>query len=249
MRLARFRSSWTDMVALAVGAMLLGAVPAHATMVTFTASGVDSTNQPMDASATITVNDGAVVVQLTNLEANVTSAVQEISGIQITLGGLSSTGAVALTSATGTLININSNGSYFTSWSSINQWGTSTSGGTLTLSTNTNDLIIGAPDSNNLYSNSDNSISSNDPTIQNTGTFYLTVANATSATSITNAVFSFGTGASDPWVNGSTNSSQVPEPTSLLMFGTALLALAALLARGRRMRRAARQVVGQTAAV
>ena len=246
MRLARYRSFWMYLVALAAGGTLLSAAPAQATMVTFTASGVDG-NLPMEASATITVNDGAIVVQLTNLEPNVTSVFQEISGIQITLGGLSSTGAVALTSATGTLININSNGSYYTSWSSINNWGTSTSGGTFTLSTDTNDLIIGAPDSNNLYSNSDSSISNNDPTIKNTGTFYLTVANATSDTTVTNAIFSFGTGASDPWVNG-TNSSQVPEPTSLLMFGTALLALG-VFARGRRTRRVSRQTLSQTAAV
>ena len=247
MRSARYLRLWTYLGALAAGGMLLGAAPAHATMVTFTAGGVDDSNQPIDASATITVNDGAIIVQLTNLEGNATSIGQEVSGIQITLGGLSTTGAVTLTSATGTLININGNGTYYNSSSSITQWSPSASGGMLALTTSTNDLIIGAPDSNNLYSNSDNSISNNDPTIQNTATFYLTVANATSATTVTNAIFSFGTGTSDPWVTGT--QSQVPEPASLLMFGTALLALAALLARGRRMRRAARQVADQTAAV
>jgi len=246
MRLLRYRPLWLCTVALAA-AMLLAAAPVHATMVTFTASDFASNNPPMNASATITVNDGSIVVQLTNLEGNLTSAVQEISGIQITLGALSSTGTVFLTSATGTLININSSGSYYNSSGSINHWYSSTSGNTLTLSTDTNDLIIGAPDANNLYSNSDSSVSNNDPTIQNTATFYLTVANATSTTNVTNVVFSFGTGSSDPWLTGSQSSGEVPEPTSLLMLGTALLALG-VLARGRRSRRASRQALGQIVA-
>ena len=60
--------------------------PAQASLITFTASSANlSNNGPVDASTTITTLANQIDVTLTDLQAGIRSAGQEVSGIIITL--------------------------------------------------------------------------------------------------------------------------------------------------------------------
>ena len=127
-------------------------------MTTYTASGTMD-GQPLDALADITTNSGTLAVDLSNLEANPTSASQEISGIQITFANpVSNLGTLT---QSGSLINIGSGGRVIPV-SGSPDWTATESDNTVTLTTLThaqpNDLIIGPPGGSGVYSAANNSI-------------------------------------------------------------------------------------------
>src|SRR5262245_250940 len=205
---------------LAIGlVLLLLTSAAQAISMSFTASGVGG-DGPESASATVTTGAGTVTVVLSSLITNPTAAGQLVSDIAINLGG-GVPASASLSSASGTTINIASGGAV-TPGGLITHWGATVVGGTIFLATAglgapggmPINLIIGTAAS---YPAANPSITNRNPSIQGTGTFLLTTPNVLATTPITSVVFSFGTGP-DTTLPGV----PVPEPTSLLLTGTAL---------------------------
>ena len=112
-----------------------------------------------------------------------------------------------MASESGTLININSGGSYSVAKGSITHWGASfsssadalclasASSGTVSCAPGGSpyDLIIGPPGPKNLYSNANSSITGRNPQIQDAATFVLMMSGIQSTTQITGVQFEFGT--------------------------------------------------------
>jgi hypothetical protein len=171
-----------NLIAAAASLALLGAGAAHAA--TWVASSTGGSNGPLSAQADITVSNNQLVISLTDLLANPTSAGQEVSGVQIFLA--SDPTKVTYEGGTGTLINITS-GSHgaANTWTydtkdSISDWGAVFSStnhaiylaaaGTGAPGGKPGDLII---DNGGVYSNANPSITGHGPEIKGTGVFTL----------------------------------------------------------------------------
>jgi PEP-CTERM motif len=144
-----------------------------------------------------------------------------------------------LTTSSGTLITINQNTGVATvdNSDSIDHWGAGLFGSGIALASvnqqgenvapggKPDDLIIGpGPYSVN------SSVTQHQPEIQDTGTFDLTLSGITSATTVKSVTFLFGTGSDDgPPLNGT--SVTIPEPDTLVLMGSALLAVGILRRR------------------
>jgi hypothetical protein len=225
---------------------------AQADVVTFvTPTGSMTGGQPVDASAMFTTGTGTITVQLTNLEANPTSIVQNLSDLEFVLGSGTATGAAFdPTGNTSQEITVNGGGTF-------------TTGPTLTTSAAIGwvlsvptpptilldvlqgpghagpaHLIIGPPGPGPLYSNANGSIAGNgphNPFLNQTATWVLDVPSVSSTTTISSATFSFGTTEGANVVPG-VPSPSVPEPG---FYGVLALGTSVLLMAVRRQRRVA----------
>jgi hypothetical protein len=203
-------------IALTTAMLLLGAAPASAALVTFTASGTGS-DGPLSASATITTGLNSINVSLSSLINNPTSAGQEVSDISFMLSNTPT--SLSLTSQGGALIDIGAGGTVTPVAGSPTHWGASLTGSTVLLETAGNaavggkpiDLIIGT----GPYTNANSSIFEHNPSIDGTGNFTLSALGITANTTVSGIIFSFGTGP-DTFLPG-TVMTAVPEVSTWAM--------------------------------
>jgi hypothetical protein len=231
--------------AVAAGLLMVGSTAAQAdTIWTATTSGTNS-GDPVSAQATIDVGSGAMTITLTDPQTNEHTIGQMISGIIIGLTDV--VGNVSLTSQTGPLIDIASDGSVTPVAGNPTHWASNGSSNTKTIGVATVgsygpggqpvDLIAGPPP----YP-AGNGTGPHDPSIEQTGVFTLSAATLAMNEIIQSVTFLFGTGpdvtiGSLTLTNtgGSGSGTPVPEPASLLLFGSGVLGLG-LLRRGRARR-------------
>jgi PEP-CTERM motif len=230
-----------SVVAFTTAALLLGAAPASAAVFTTSASGTGS-DGALSASAIITTLANSIIVSLSSGIANPTSAGQEVSDISFSLSNTPT--SLSLSTATGNLINIGPGGVATPAGDTITHWGTSLTGSTVLLEAagpaapggKPIDLIIGTGP---LYTNANASIIEHEPSIQGTGIFTLTAMGVTPFTSISNVVFSFGTGP-DTFLPGTVRA--VPEPATWAMMVVGFFGLGFIAYRRRRSGHALRLV-------
>lgn len=193
----------------------------------------DSAGDPVSATATFVVSAGQVVVTLTDNLVNPKDIGQLISDLQFTLSGGGFTGTSTLSSSSGTTIFVNADGTTTAGSTGKTGWalGTTSSGLILCVICPSNitptgpvpsQLIIGPP-LNGVYSAANSSIAGNsphNPFLTNSPTFTVSNSsiNSTGSTLVSNVVFSFGTTFG--------NNVPTPEPGTLALFGTGLLAMA-----------------------
>jgi hypothetical protein len=218
--------------------------PAHAGSITYvTPAGSTAGGQPVDAEGVFTTSTGTITITLTNLEANPTSVVQNLSDLLFTVGQ----GTLSSSTETGAMsqeITVNSNGSFslgatLTTPAAVGWIYSSTSAtGTLNVlgagGAGPAHLIIGPPGTGGTYSNANGSIAGNgphNPFLDQTATFTLTAPNISASSTITSATFSFGTTSGVNVVGQA-----VPEPSSVVL-GLAALGLVAAVGLYRTRRR------------
>jgi hypothetical protein len=232
-------------IALAATGMGPALTPAHAGSITYFASGtnIGGSGLPFDVEATFTTGAGSLDITLTNLQANPTSDIQNLSDLVFTVGGGNLVGA-SLTSSSAQEITVNSDGTFTLGSTVATGWAPTFSrpSGTLDVLVGPGHAgpahtLIGAPGPGNTYSNANGSIAGNgpdNPFLNQTATFTISAPNVTSGTAITSATFSFGTAVNGPTVAGAV----VPEPSGLVLLGTGAVTLLGCAARRRARPRA-----------
>jgi hypothetical protein len=230
---------------LGIGIPLLGlAMAAHAGSFTFdtSAGAMESGGNAVNAQAVVTTGAGQVSVTLYDLLVNPTTAAQLLSDFSFSLSGTTTLGSLA--SSSGQEITVAGPGSTVGSTVATGWIFSSPSAGSYLLNVlgaggaGPSHLIIGAPGAGG-YTNANGSIAGNgphNPFLNQSATFTLNITGVTTDTTVSNAVFSFGTTAGDDvtgcLVGGpSCASSTVPEPISLSLVGGGLLALGLLRKR------------------
>ncbi len=189
---------------------------------------------PVSAGATISYSAGFVTVTLTNCFINPTSVSQNTSDIYFTITGSSgkATGGQIGSLATTSLINVASGGSWTTSTGSV-LWNLIVNGDTFHLTdlignnpVTPTSTILGAPDKLGVYSAANGSIAGNkahNPFIDQTATWTFACDGCSGA--IGGVDISFGTTDSVP------PRTPVPEPASLILFGSGLVAMGGAIRR------------------
>ncbi|MGH9417259.1 MAG: PEP-CTERM sorting domain-containing protein [Terriglobales bacterium] len=256
--MTRTSKTFTMIIAIAGGLLLLQPQQAHAGTITF--SGINAgLNGGVDARAVVTTGAGGkLTIVLTNLISNEVSVGQALTAFTFTLGN--GTASSITGSGTGTAIYVDSStdahylnldGSYSsTPVTYASNWGINGVGTDVSLSwfKGTKNLPItgsghasgtllgpgnNPPAAPGVYSSAKGSIAANpahDDFFTGDMTFTLNVTGVTDATTVSDAVFYFNTssGSSTPGI------ALVPEPASYLLFASGLLGLA-WFARERRV--------------
>jgi hypothetical protein len=220
-------------VAVTLAALGMGPVltPAYAGSITYiTPAGATAGGQPVDASATLTTSSGSLSLTLTNLEANPTSVVQNLSDIQFTVGNGGSLTGSSQTGASSQELTVNGDGSFsiganLTTVPAVGWVYTTTSStGTLDVLQGPGHagpahLIIGPPGPGGTYSNANGSIAGNgphNPFLNQSASFTITAPGISADTTITAVTFSFGTTEGANLVPG-VPVTGIPEPSSLVL--------------------------------
>jgi hypothetical protein len=225
------------LISAALGALAYSvALQANAATDTFiTPAGSTVTDGAVNASAVFVTGSGMITITLNDLLANPKSAGQLLSDIEFTLSNGATTGTLASSSAQEISIasHIGTPGGIVSTGWGLND---NVSGG-LQLDVlgfaGPSHLIIGP----GPYTNANGSIDGNgphNPFLNGTATFIVDVTGVTAGTSITGAVFSFGTTEGANLVPGTPGGSSVPEPASLGLLGLGLAGLGLARRRGRK---------------
>ena len=216
--------------------VFLALTPAHASVV-YTASGTPVTGIADSAKATFTFGSGTITVTLDELSQYTgQSDVGLLSGISFIVGPAVS--GTTLSSYTYSGLASLSSGGAVTNTSdpgSTTHWGTTVSGGTVYLATvgtgaaggQPRDLIIGPNTNGNFgsYSSVSPSVTNHMPVVLGEATFVINAPGVTSATTLSDVVFNFGT-TSGQTLTGVLTPTNTPEPASALVVASGLLARA-----------------------
>ena len=193
----------------------------------------------MNATAAFTTSTDELFITLTNLQADPTSVVQNLSGLAFTLSNTSLLSGT-LSSSAGSLRTIASNGTYADGAASATGWAFSSTGGggfllnVLGTATAPAHTIVGPPNGSGFYASANNSIAGNaphNPFIGEFATFTLSIPGVTDATTIAAATFSFGTSEGNDVPGVPPNEipqTEAPEPASLLLIGGGLVLLGSI---------------------
>ena len=194
------------LVATVVASVALRPTPAEAAMITFmTVTGAAVGAGPVSARAEIATANGSITIVLRDLLSNPTDVGQLISDFFFTVDNGNLTGSFQA-AASAQEITVNSNGST-TLGPVLNtvaavDWAYSSTATTGLLdvlgpgAAGPRHLIIGASGAGGVYSNANGSIAGNgphNPFLNQLATFTLTAPGVTASTTVSSAVFSFGT--------------------------------------------------------
>jgi hypothetical protein len=219
--------------------MALFAACACASPFTLAFNQVDSASgQPVDVSATVTLQTGSALIQLSNLEMNPIADSQNLSGFSFTLndiyGGLTlaaATGDLASISRTGQVTNLGTRDLSAWSLSSTTDNGKSVVKLTMLGTAHARETIVGLANSSaNTYSATNPSIagSVHNPFVLGTATFVVCASGITANTVVEAAAFGFGTSAGDvvvAQINGAITATPESPTVWLLVSGIPLIAI------------------------
>lgn len=218
--------------------LLLGPGQVHATSIQFDFTGTPSCGScnplPVSVAATFVTLTGEVQISLVNNTVNPTSVIQNLSDLVFVLSTGQTSGTLSPSSgSSGIARTVASNGTFTDGGTVAAGWVPSSTGTGLKLDdlaaggAGPQHTLIGLPNGSNVYSNANGSIAGNgphNPFLFGPVTFDLLVPGVTADSSISSVTFSFGTDSTDL---GLAPGAPVPEPTTLLLFGTTAVALGA----------------------
>jgi hypothetical protein len=171
-------------IALTV-ATLLGIAPASAALYTATGSNGDGT---LSGTANITVGNGTIGVVLTDTGTGQISGGQTISDVEFSVSGITN---IRNLTQSGSLVNVNDDGTVTPVAGSPTRWESSLSGTFVHLTalsgTQPQNLIVGLNPNQNMGFDNFN------PYINHTGTFTLACLGCTSSSTLSDVSISFGT--------------------------------------------------------
>jgi hypothetical protein len=208
-----------------------------------TPSGSVAGGQPVDASATFTLGSGTLDLTLTNLEANPTSVVQNLSDFSFTLSNL--TGGLLTGASSPALRTVAADGTFTDaagpSTPAAVGWVFSSSGSNYTLEVLSGTghagpahTLIGPPGGGGTYSNANGSIAGNGPHnafLDQSITFVFSIPGLSTSTEILNPTFSFGTTPGVDVVGEPL--AATPEPATILLVLGGMLAVVIMVFRTR----------------
>jgi hypothetical protein len=225
---------------------LVSLVPsAHATSITYTATGTGS-DGALSASAAFVTSTGLLQITLSNTlsASSIISSGQALSDISFTLSN--PPGTLGATTASGQMGNVSSTGVVtYTSGSPLRFLGQgpappngsgafSIVGSTITMEAigggQPSEMILPFLANGGTYTNVNNGVQNFDPYTIGPATFTLALSGVTAGTTISNVNFSFGTGP-DTFLPGVPSTPAVPETSSLLMLGTGIVGAAGMIRR------------------